>query len=67
MRTTIQIDCDSGKELLSHLTVIRIQVKAMIEKAKKKDIKKPIKLDDNNCYGTHKVVIREFGVDDFIN
>jgi len=42
MRTTIQIDCDSGKELLSHLTVIRIQVKAMIEKAKKKDIKKSL-------------------------
>lgn len=67
MKTQIKIDCESGVELLSHLEVITNQVKAKIREAKKQDIKKPIKLDDNNCYGTHEVVIREFSVDDLIN
>lgn len=67
MKTQIKIDCDSGEELLSHLKVIINQVKAKINEAKKKDIKKPIKLSDSNCYGTHEVVIKDFGVDDFIN
>ncbi len=67
MKVKIIIDCDSGNELLSHLKVITNQVKAKIKEAKSKDIKKPIKLDDNNCYGTHEIVISEFSVDDFIN
>ncbi len=68
MKVSITIDCDSGKELLAHLSVIRMQAKAAIRKAQKSGIvPKPIKLSDNNCYGAHKAIIRDFGADDLFS
>lgn len=67
MKAKIEIDCESGRELIVHLRVITTKLKKIIKEAKTKDIKKPIKLSDNNCYGVHTVVIKEFGVDDLID
>lgn len=55
MITTIVIDCDDQRELLLHLTVIREQIR----KAFKKDPEFAGKLEDDNCYGSHTVEIKD--------
>lgn len=56
MKIEINIDCEDEGELLSHLSVIRTEVKRAI---RKKDgyINVPVTIEDENCYGTHTVNI----------
>jgi hypothetical protein len=54
MEINIIIECDNEEDLLLHLSVIRLQIK----KAMKKTPTLPdMVLEDNNCYGYHKVEI----------
>lgn len=52
----INIDCEDEKELLSHLSVIRQQIKKEW-KSQGEYIKVPATLEDSNCYGNHTVNI----------
>lgn len=65
MRALIEINCESEEELLSHLSVIRIQVKRAFRKHLKNDpeyMEEPsFELKDSNCYGDHRVIIGEDG------
>lgn len=56
MKTTIVINCDDAEELQSHLTEIAEKVAEESER-QGGDITKRAKLEDNNCYGTHIVII----------
>jgi hypothetical protein len=68
MKVSIKIECETGAELVSHLEMLKIQVKKAIKIAKKTGIvKKPIKLFDDNCYGTHEANIREFSGDELMS
>ena len=65
MKTTIIIECDTGAELLAHLHVLKLQARKAIKAANKSGvIRKPIILQDNNCYGMHEAKIKEFSGDD---
>lgn len=67
MKTKIEINCDNGTELVAHLIVITKQVKSKIKEVKKTGNKKPIKIEDSNCYGEHTVTIKSVGFEDFIS
>jgi len=56
MKVTIEIECDEYNEICQHLDKIR---KDMIKSIKKDTIEKDKgeQFYDNNCYGTHTVVI----------
>lgn len=62
MKIKIEIDCDTIGELVSHMYEIIRQVKkeSRIFKLDPKNdtFEKKVILDDNNCYGTHKVTIK---------
>jgi hypothetical protein len=56
LRADIVIECETEQELLSHLTVIRQQVKKKLREINN-EITDTIILEDSNCYGDHTVVI----------
>lgn len=56
MMIEITINCEDEQELLSHLSVIRRNVKREIKSQSGKLIV-PATLEDNNCYGSHTVNI----------
>lgn len=63
MQITIQIDCDTIQEFHNHLTKLATQVKRSAKKQKLNLLKDEFQkedadsLSDNNCYGTHSVII----------
>ena len=63
MKVKIEIECDDEQEVLSHLNVIRKQIKRAFRKHLKKDpeyMEHPeFLLEDNNCYGLHSVIVTE--------
>lgn len=56
MNVTIEIDCEDGDEILAHLAVIRRDLKKEIKK-QGGWIKDGIDFADDNCYGTHQVIV----------
>lgn len=56
MKITITIECIEDEEILTHLSVIRQQVRKEI-KRQKYFLQEKAVLTDNNCYGYHKVTI----------
>lgn len=59
MIVKMKIECEDLEELKSHLTKIRQGINKI---PKEYDMSKPLSkvvLKDNNCYGMHRVVIRE--------
>lgn len=62
MQINIQIDCESISDFYSHLSEMRRQIKKEAKRLKlspEDEFTKESesKLYDNNCYGTHEVVI----------
>ncbi|HYD21845.1 MAG TPA: hypothetical protein VEB40_10245 [Flavipsychrobacter sp.] len=58
MKATIHIECETGGELYRHLLVLADQLKIEIRAVEKKGIaKKPLILEDNNCYGWHEAKV----------
>jgi hypothetical protein len=64
MQITIKIECDTINEFAAHLTELKKQVKARAKERNLNPLKDEflpkdyIALSDNNCYGTHDVVIK---------
>ena len=59
-KVSIEINCETEEEILSHLSVIRREVKKIAKKGIPDGL--DVQFDDNNCYGTHEVKIEpEFG------
>lgn len=64
MKIKINIECDTINELYSHLSELKRQVKARCKERNLNPLedeflpKDYIGLSDNNCYGTHDVVIK---------
>ena len=56
LHVEIKIYCDDEKEVLSHLSVIRRDLKREIKK-QKGEIKVPMDFEDSNCYGDHTVIV----------
>lgn len=58
-RVTIEIECETKDEIISHLIDIRHTILKKIQLAKRrKEAEIPaIEFDDNNCYGSHTVKI----------
>ncbi len=68
MKANITIECETGGEMVSHLHCLLMQMKKEIRKAKKTgNIKKPIILEDSNCYGDHIARIRDFDGDELLH
>lgn len=58
MKVTIEIECNGKVELMQHLSVISKQ--AMVELTYNEKLSIPqdkLEFSDNNCYGTHEVLI----------
>ena len=55
MKVTISIDCEDERELLTHLSVIRQQVKKEFKKLDKEPEQDVVRFSDSNCYGNHNV------------
>jgi hypothetical protein len=64
MIVKIDIDCDTWDEVFTHLSVIRHQIR----KSKKKNPspQRLVVLEDDNCYGSHMVRIKNFGKDETV-
>jgi hypothetical protein len=61
MQVTIHIACDSLEEILTHLSVIRGEVRKVIKKDAQglvQNGKQPVLMEDSNCYGCHTVIIK---------
>jgi hypothetical protein len=55
MKVKIIIECEDEQELLSHLFVIRRDLKREL----KKDPEFEGHLEDNNCYGWHNILVKD--------
>lgn len=57
-KVSITINCETEEEIIAHLTTIRKEAKKHL-KVGKGGVPDGLDLqwDDNNCYGTHDVVI----------
>lgn len=58
MKTEINIECEDERELLTHLSVIRQQIKKAFKTLEKEPEQDVVRLSDNNCYGDHTVEIQ---------
>jgi len=62
----IQINCETEQEILTHLSVIRSNLKKYINRG---DVAGeisvvPVHFEDENCYGSHEVnIIADYGMD----
>lgn len=58
LKTTIEIHCETGQEILAHLSVIRKTLKKQLKKSGG-DIPDglDVRFEDDNCYGNHVVEI----------
>lgn len=63
MKAIMEIDCETVGELVTHLRVAATQVKKEVKKWKlNPDDQLTMEvtvLEDNNCYGTHKLTITQ--------
>lgn len=63
MRIIVEIECETITEFHSHLTVLKTQIRKQSHKLKLNPLTDafPIKVDlyDDNCYGTHDVIIKQ--------
>jgi len=66
MNVKINIECETGAELLQHLAVILLAIEKKIEwhKSGPGAIRKPFVFTDNNCYGIHEAKISDFSFDE---
>jgi len=62
MKINIQIECETISEFYTHLTELQKQIK---KKTRKQNLKPgadeffdSVGLDDDNCYGSHEVMIK---------
>jgi len=55
----VQINCETEQEILTHLSVIRSNIKKYLNRPDNAgEISVlPVNFEDNNCYGTHEVNI----------
>jgi hypothetical protein len=56
MTVIIQIDCEDEIDLMSHLSVIRQQIRVEIKKQGGELISEVV-LEDESCYGSHNITI----------
>lgn len=56
MKTTIVIDCEDEKDILTHLACVRAQIRAEV-KRQGGTIQKATIMKDSNCYGEHEILI----------
>jgi hypothetical protein len=54
MKLEIQIQCDDYGDLMSHLSVIRMQIRNAF---KVKGDPENVEIEDSNCYGSHTIKI----------
>lgn len=59
LKMGIEVHCETEEELLSHLSAIRATLKKKLNCMVNGEIVKPLNFGDNNCYGTHDVVVTE--------
>jgi hypothetical protein len=66
MQVKIEINCESGGELLSHLAKIMIDMDSKIQAIKSNggEARKPLYFLDNNCYGEHLAKVKDFSFDE---
>lgn len=57
MTVKIEIECETTQELLSHLGVISETIKIKSRFDMKNEFEVGVHFEDNNCYGTHDVII----------
>lgn len=55
IRVDIVIECETEEEILTHLSVIRGQIRKKLKTVG--EVNKPILLEDSNCYGSHNIII----------
>lgn len=64
MKVRVTIDCETASEVYSHM---RVALKQIRKSFKKTPIpKRLIVLEDFNCYGEHRVTIKNTGQDESI-
>lgn len=56
LRVDIVIECETEDEILSHISVIRQQIKNKLKQINN-EVTQTIQLEDSNCYGNHTVII----------
>jgi hypothetical protein len=56
MKITIEIECDDYTDLMNHLSVIRMQIRAAL---KDKPVDHSETVEDSNCYGNHIIKINQ--------
>jgi hypothetical protein len=56
LRVDIVIECETEDQILSHLSMIRKQIKDKL-KAINNEVMDTIHIEDSNCYGDHTVII----------
>lgn len=54
-KVLITINCETEEEILTHLSVIRKEVKKIAKKGIPNGL--DVEFNDDNCYGTHEVRI----------
>lgn len=59
MKIQITIECLDDDEALTHLSVIRSQLKKELKKVANIVNPDDIAFTDNNCYGTHSVSVMD--------
>lgn len=60
MEITIKIDCNDVEDIFTHLSIIRQQLRAKFKKIDLDvDLFKTFKVEDNNCYGYHSVIVKD--------
>lgn len=64
MIVKIDIDCETWDEVFTHLSVIRGQIRKT--KNKNPSPKRLVVLEDDNCYGSHMVRIKNYGKDETV-
>lgn len=63
MKIIVEIECDTIRELIAHLASAKNQIIAHCKEHKidpdKSEFLNDVQFEDDNCYGSHKLIIVE--------